>query len=87
MVSSTATEPAWLAGARDAARATYETLPVPTNRDEAWREIAEAIRAAVEGRGQAPRRRTTSRRAASSWGATTSYAPSRAPSAATAAQR
>ena len=37
MVSSTATEPAWLAGARDAARATYETLPVPTNREEAWR--------------------------------------------------
>ena len=37
MVSPTATEPAWLAGARDAARATYETLPVPTNREEAWR--------------------------------------------------
>ena len=37
MGSSTATEPAWLAGARDAARATYESLPVPTNREEAWR--------------------------------------------------
>ena len=34
---ATATEPAWLAGAREAARATYESLPVPTNREEAWR--------------------------------------------------
>jgi Fe-S cluster assembly protein SufD len=33
----TATEPAWLAGAREAARARYEALPVPTNREEAWR--------------------------------------------------
>ena len=34
---ATATEPAWLAGAREAARARYESLPVPTNREEAWR--------------------------------------------------
>ena len=34
---ATVTEPAWLAGAREAARATYESLPVPTNREEAWR--------------------------------------------------
>jgi len=30
-------EPAWLAGKRAAAREVYESLPVPTNREEAWR--------------------------------------------------
>ncbi|HYX87235.1 MAG TPA: Fe-S cluster assembly protein SufD [Gaiellales bacterium] len=34
---ATAIEPAWLAGAREAAAATYESLPVPSNREEAWR--------------------------------------------------
>jgi len=38
-VTTTATgvEPQWLADRRAAARATYESLPVPTTRDEAWR--------------------------------------------------
>jgi Fe-S cluster assembly protein SufD len=30
-------EPAWLAGAREAARERYAALPLPTTRDEAWR--------------------------------------------------
>ena len=34
---TTLAEPAWLAGRREAAQATYESLPVPTNREEAWR--------------------------------------------------
>jgi Fe-S cluster assembly protein SufD len=34
---TTLAEPAWLAGRREAARATYESLPVPSNREEAWR--------------------------------------------------
>jgi Fe-S cluster assembly protein SufD len=33
----TSAEPAWLAGKRDAARALYESLPVPSVREEAWR--------------------------------------------------
>jgi Fe-S cluster assembly protein SufD len=37
MSQATVSEPAWLAGKRAAARATYESLPVPTNREEAWR--------------------------------------------------
>jgi Fe-S cluster assembly protein SufD len=34
---TTLAEPAWLAGRRESARATYESLPVPSNREEAWR--------------------------------------------------
>jgi Fe-S cluster assembly protein SufD len=34
---TTLAEPAWLAGKRSAALAVYESLPVPTNREEAWR--------------------------------------------------
>jgi Fe-S cluster assembly protein SufD len=34
---TTLAEPAWLAGKREAARAVYESLPVPSNREEAWR--------------------------------------------------
>ena len=34
---NTLAEPAWLAGRREAARETYESLPVPSNREEAWR--------------------------------------------------
>ncbi len=37
MAGATVSEPAWLAGKRAAAQATYDTLPVPSNRDEAWR--------------------------------------------------
>jgi Fe-S cluster assembly protein SufD len=37
MVAGTVAEPAWLAGRREAARAVYESLPVPSNREEAWR--------------------------------------------------
>jgi Fe-S cluster assembly protein SufD len=37
MAPATMSEPAWLAGKRAAARATYESLPVPSNREEAWR--------------------------------------------------
>jgi Fe-S cluster assembly protein SufD len=33
----TVTEPAWLSARREAARRTYESLPVPTVREEAWR--------------------------------------------------
>jgi Fe-S cluster assembly protein SufD len=36
-MTSTVSEPAWLAGKRAAARELYGSLPVPTNRDEAWR--------------------------------------------------
>jgi Fe-S cluster assembly protein SufD len=36
-MSSTVSEPAWLAGKREAARELYRSLPVPSNRDEAWR--------------------------------------------------
>ncbi len=36
-MSVTVSEPAWLAGKRAAAQATYDSLPVPSNRDEAWR--------------------------------------------------
>jgi Fe-S cluster assembly protein SufD len=36
-MTQTVSEPAWLAGQRAAARERYEALPVPTNRDEAWR--------------------------------------------------
>jgi Fe-S cluster assembly protein SufD len=34
---TTLAEPAWLAGKRSAALAVYGSLPVPTNREEAWR--------------------------------------------------
>ncbi len=34
---NTLAEPAWLAGMREAALAVYESLPVPSNREEAWR--------------------------------------------------
>jgi Fe-S cluster assembly protein SufD len=37
MSQATVSEPAWLAGKREAALQTYTTLPVPSNRDEAWR--------------------------------------------------
>ena len=37
MAGATVSEPAWLAGKRSAARATYEDLPVPSVREEAWR--------------------------------------------------
>ena len=36
-MTQTVSEPAWLAGRRAAARERYEALPVPTNREEAWR--------------------------------------------------
>jgi Fe-S cluster assembly protein SufD len=36
-MTQTVSEPAWLAGRRTAARDRYQSLPVPTNRDEAWR--------------------------------------------------
>jgi Fe-S cluster assembly protein SufD len=36
-MSKTVSEPAWLVGKREAARELYRSLPVPTNRDEAWR--------------------------------------------------
>jgi Fe-S cluster assembly protein SufD len=36
-MTQTVSEPAWLAGQRAAARERYQSLPVPTNRDEAWR--------------------------------------------------
>jgi Fe-S cluster assembly protein SufD len=36
-MSATVSEPAWLAGKRAAAQATYDSLPVPSNREEAWR--------------------------------------------------
>jgi Fe-S cluster assembly protein SufD len=36
-MSATMSEPAWLAGKRAAAQATYDSLPVPSNREEAWR--------------------------------------------------
>ncbi|MGZ4431048.1 MAG: Fe-S cluster assembly protein SufD [Gaiellales bacterium] len=36
-MGATLAEPAWLAGKRAAARAAYQALPLPTNRDEAWR--------------------------------------------------
>ncbi len=36
-MTATVSEPAWLAGKRVAARELYRSLPVPTNRDEAWR--------------------------------------------------
>ncbi len=34
---TTLAEPAWLAEKREAAQAVYESLPVPSNREEAWR--------------------------------------------------
>jgi Fe-S cluster assembly protein SufD len=37
MSQATVSEPAWLAGKRQAALETYTTLPVPSNREEAWR--------------------------------------------------
>jgi Fe-S cluster assembly protein SufD len=37
MGAATVSEPAWLAGKRAAALEAYTALPVPTNRDEAWR--------------------------------------------------
>jgi Fe-S cluster assembly protein SufD len=37
MAGMTVSEPAWLAGKRAAAQATYDSLPVPSNREEAWR--------------------------------------------------
>jgi Fe-S cluster assembly protein SufD len=37
MAGATVSEPTWLAGKRAAAQATYEALPVPSNRQEAWR--------------------------------------------------
>ncbi len=37
MAGTTVQEPAWLAGKRASAQATYDSLPVPSNRDEAWR--------------------------------------------------
>ena len=60
---ATTTEPAWLEGRRAAARATYESLPVPSNRQEAWRftnlrgfdpesyEVVEAEDAGTEAEG------------------------------------
>jgi Fe-S cluster assembly protein SufD len=36
-MTQTVSEPAWLAGRRAAARERYAELPVPTNREEAWR--------------------------------------------------
>ena len=36
-MTQTVSEPAWLAGQRTAALERYRSLPVPTNRDEAWR--------------------------------------------------
>ena len=36
-MTQTVSEPAWLAGRRSQARDRYSSLPVPTNRDEAWR--------------------------------------------------
>ena len=36
-MTQTVSEPAWLAGRRAAARELYAALPVPSNRDEAWR--------------------------------------------------
>ena len=36
-MTQTVSEPAWLAGRRAAALDRYQSLPVPTNRDEAWR--------------------------------------------------
>jgi Fe-S cluster assembly protein SufD len=37
MSQATVSEPAWLAGKREAALDTYTALPVPSNREEAWR--------------------------------------------------
>jgi Fe-S cluster assembly protein SufD len=37
MSQATVSEPAWLAGKRKAALETYTALPVPSNREEAWR--------------------------------------------------
>jgi len=37
MSQATVSEPAWLAGKRQAALETYTALPVPSNREEAWR--------------------------------------------------
>ena len=37
MSQATVSEPAWLAGKRRAALETYTALPVPSNREEAWR--------------------------------------------------
>jgi Fe-S cluster assembly protein SufD len=37
MSPTAVSEPAWLAGRRQAARDTYAALPVPSNREEAWR--------------------------------------------------
>jgi Fe-S cluster assembly protein SufD len=37
MAGATVSEPAWLAGKRAAALETYTELPVPSNREEAWR--------------------------------------------------
>jgi Fe-S cluster assembly protein SufD len=37
MSQATVSEPAWLAGKRAAALETYTALPVPSNREEAWR--------------------------------------------------
>jgi Fe-S cluster assembly protein SufD len=37
MAGVTVSEPAWLAGKRAAAQAAYDSLPVPSNREEAWR--------------------------------------------------
>ena len=36
-MTRTVSEPAWLAGRREAALERYGALPVPTNREEAWR--------------------------------------------------
>ena len=36
-MTQTVSEPAWLAGRRAAALERYQSLSVPTNRDEAWR--------------------------------------------------
>jgi Fe-S cluster assembly protein SufD len=60
---TTLAEPAWLAGRREAALATYESLPVPSNREEAWRftnlrgfdpDIYEPADAVPELSGDAP---------------------------------
>jgi Fe-S cluster assembly protein SufD len=37
MAGATVSDPAWLAGKRAAAQAAYDALPVPSNRQEAWR--------------------------------------------------
>jgi Fe-S cluster assembly protein SufD len=51
--SATATEPAWLAERRAAGRDLFDSLPMPTARDEAWR-FASAGTLAIDGFEPAP---------------------------------